>query len=135
MHSSFSSSPGASLADTAPNRADGKTIAWIPIFESDLSPLIAFCCWQQKSRMLWRRETAPKRHGRACPAYPRVSAQRTTARGGEVKKALFLRASRPRAAAPGLVSGAARRGWAGQTRPGRGRLPDEAEAPPQHPKR
>jgi hypothetical protein len=67
MHSSFSSSPGGSLADTAPNPADGKTIAWIPISEKDSSALIAFCCWQQKFRMLWRRETGPKRPGRACP--------------------------------------------------------------------
>src|ERR1700733_1429769 len=120
MHSSFSSSPGASLADTAPNPADGKTIAWIPIFENYLSALIAFCCWRQKFRMLWRRETGPKRHGRACPGYPRVSAQRTTARGGEGEKALFLRPLGPCAALPGLVSEAARRGWAGETRPGRG---------------
>jgi hypothetical protein len=33
-------------------------------------------CWQQKFRMLWRRETGPKPHGRASPGYPRVSAQR-----------------------------------------------------------
>jgi hypothetical protein len=38
-------------------------------------------CWQRKFRMLWRRKTGPKRPGRACPGHPRVSAQRTTARG------------------------------------------------------
>src|ERR1700678_2836134 len=117
MHSSFSSSPGASLADTAPNPADGKNIAWIPIFENDLSALIAFCCWQQKFRMLWRRETGPKRPGRACPGYPRVSAQRTTARGGEVKKALFRRPLRPRAARC-LDSSLRRRGVDGRDKPG-----------------
>jgi hypothetical protein len=89
-------------------------------------------CWHRKFRMLWRRGTGPKRHGRACPGYPRVSAQRTTARSGEAKKALFLRPSRPRAALPGLVSEAARRGWPeqalGQARPGRERLRDESEA-------
>src|ERR1700690_3366426 len=63
-----------------------------------MSALIALAVGNQKFRMLWRRETGPKRHGRACPGYPRVSAQRTTARGGEVKKALFLRPLRPRAA-------------------------------------
>jgi hypothetical protein len=85
-------------------------------------------CWQRKFRMLWRRGTGPKRHGRACPGYPRVSAQRTTARGGEVEKALFLRPLRPCAALPALVSEAARRGWPGQARPGRERLRDESEA-------
>jgi hypothetical protein len=82
----------------------------------------------KKFRMLWRRGTGPKRHGRACPGYPRVSAQRTTARSGEVEKALFLRPLRPRAALTGLVSGTARRGWPEQARPGRERLRDESEA-------
>jgi hypothetical protein len=81
-------------------------------YESPTFGPYSVSCWQ-KFRMLWRRGTGPKRHGRACPGYPRVSAQRATARGGEGKKALFLRPSRPRAALPGLVSEAARRGMAG----------------------
>src|ERR1700677_4733039 len=63
-------------------------------------------CWQQKFRMLWRRETGPKRHGRACPG-THAFRRRERRLGGEVKKASFLRPSRQRAALPGHVSEAA----------------------------
>jgi hypothetical protein len=106
----------------------GSDITRISVLEKLLQGSYSVSCWQRKFRMLWRRETGPEASWRACPGYPRVSAQRATARGGEVKKALFLRPSRPPAALPGLVSEAARRGWPGQARPGRERLRDESEA-------
>src|ERR1700679_3059848 len=106
-----------------------KHITRASVFSKQLPALIALAVGK-KFRMLWRRGTGPKRHGRACPGYPRVSAQGTTARGGEVKKALFLRPLRPRAALPGLVSEAARRGWAGPSPPGRGGGPGQAGGAP-----
>src|ERR1700689_3774637 len=106
-----------------------KHITRASVFAKQLPALIALAVGK-KFRMLWRRGTGPKRHGRACPGYPRVSAQGTTARGGGVKKALFLRPLRPRAALPGLVSEAARRGWGGEAPAGRGRGPRGEGRPP-----
>src|ERR1700733_2699434 len=99
--------------------AVGSDIPRVSFLEKLLQGSSSVSCWQQKFPMLWRRETGPKRHGRACPGYPRVSAQRTTARGGEGKKALFLRPLRPRAARC-LDSSLRRRGVGGGGGGGRG---------------
>jgi hypothetical protein len=78
--------------------------------------------------MLWRRETGRSVMAGLVPATHAFPAQRTTARGGEVEKALFLRPLRPCAAPPGLVSEAARRGWPGEAPRRVGSSPPTANA-------
>ena len=42
-------------------------IACVTVFQNETNGSYGVSCWQRKFRMLWRRETGPKRHGRDKP--------------------------------------------------------------------
>src|ERR1700733_15872433 len=90
----------------------GSDIPRISVLEELLQGSSSVSCWQQKFPMLWRRETGPKRHGRACPTATHAFRRRERRLGAvRSKKRCFLGHRDYAAALPGLVSGAARRGW------------------------
>jgi hypothetical protein len=107
----------------------GSDIPLISVLEKLLQGSSSVSCWQQKFRMLWRRETGPEASWPGLSRLPTRFGAESDGKGAvRSKKRCFLRPLRPRAALPGLVSGAARRGWPEQVRPGRERLRDESEA-------
>src|ERR1700733_2847461 len=119
---------GATGAGLTP--ANMKHIAHVPVFCKLISDCYSVSCWQQKFRMLWRRETGPEASWPGLSELPTRFGAESDVKGSVRSKKRCFWGHCDHGALPGLVSEAARRGWPGQARPGRERLRDRVGSSP-----